>query len=145
VAVVRDAGGGFEFSWSFLEEISWWSVGIAGLISAISLGVTGTPTFALGCMLAVAVDVAFIRSISIRARHEIAQGNAGAGETSWLFFGRLIAKAALLVLAALQPQVVGFWGTVVGVLVFDLTLALVGSVIAATRLMRHTHQPPAGR
>ena len=127
---------GFDFSWSFLEEVSWWSLGIAAAISVVASIVTRQAAFALGCMLAASLDVAFIRAIAAGARKEIEEGRPGAGSASMLFVGRLFAKAGLLVLSVLFPQVLGFAGTVVGVLVFDLTLAVVGSIIAATRVTR---------
>jgi hypothetical protein len=126
----------YDFSWGFLEEVSWWSLGIAGAISVAAWILTASPTFAIGCMLAASIDVAFVRSIAAAARREIEAGHPGGGNAAALFAGRLIAKGGLLVLAVLVPTVLGFAGTVVGVLVFDLTLAVVGSVIAATRVMR---------
>jgi len=125
----------FDFSWHFLEEISWWSLGIATVASVVATFVTGGYAFAVGCMVGVLIDVAFIRAIATQARKEIETGSAASGRASMLFGVRLIAKAALLGLALLVPQVLGFAGTVVGVLVFDLTLAFVGSIIAASRLM----------
>ena len=125
-----------DFSWGFLEEISWWSLGIAAAISVVASVVTGQAAFALGCMLAAAIDFAFIRAIAGSARREIEEGRPGAGRSSMLFVARLMVKGLLLGLAVLLPQVLSFAGTVVGVLAFDLTLAVVGSVLAATRLMR---------
>jgi hypothetical protein len=126
----------YDFSWGLLEEVSWWSLGIAAAISVVASIVTRQAAFALGCMLAASLDVAFIRAITAAARKEIDEGRPGAGNASMLFVGRLFAKAGLLVLAVLFPQFLGFAGTVVGVLVFDLTLAVVGSILAATRVMR---------
>jgi len=87
-------------------------------------------------MLAASVDVAFVRATVASARQEIEAGRPGAGNASMLFVARLFAKAGLLVLAVLFPQVLGFAGTVLGVLVFDLSLAIVGSIVAASRVMR---------
>jgi len=125
-----------DFSWTFLEEISWWSLGIAAAISVVVSVATNELSFGLACMLAAAVDVAFVRAIASSARREIDAGRPGAGVASMLFVIRLLAKAGLLVLAVLLPHLLGFAGTVVGVLCYDLTLAVVGSAIAATRLMR---------
>jgi hypothetical protein len=124
-----------DFSWGFLEEISWWSFGIALALSIAATVVTRELTFAFGCMLAAVIDVAFIRAIAASAKREIADGRPAAGLSSVLFVARLIVKGLLLGLAMMVPQVFGFVGTVVGVLVFDLSLAVVGSFLAATRLM----------
>jgi hypothetical protein len=130
----------YGFSWSFLEELSWWSLGIAATASVIASVVTGDAAFALACMLGASIDVAFVRGIAAGARKEIEAGRPGNGSSSVLFVARLLAKAGLLVLAVLLPQVFNFAGMVVGVLVFDLTLAVVGSLIAATRLIRGSRQ-----
>jgi len=126
----------YDFTWAFLEEVSWWSLGIAAAISVAVWIATRQGAFALGCMLAASLDVAFVRAIATGARREIEEGRPDAGQSSMLFVARLMAKAGLLVLAVLLPQVLGFVGTIAGVLTFDLSLAVVGSLIAATRMMR---------
>ena len=78
--------------------------------------------------------------IAAGARKEIEAGRPGNGSSSVLFGVRLLVKAGLLMLAVLFPQVFSFAGMVVGVLAFDLTLAVVGSLIAATRLIRGSRQ-----
>ncbi len=130
----------YGFSWSFLEELSWWSLGMAAAASVIATVVTGEASFALSCMLAASIDVAFVRGIAAGARKEIEAGRPGNGASSVLFVARLLAKAGLLVLAVLVPGVFSFAGMVAGVLAFDLTLAVVGSLIAATRLIRRPRQ-----
>jgi len=125
-----------DFSWTFLEEVAWWSLGIAAAVSVAASVATNEIAFGLACMLAAAVDVAFVRSIASSARREIEEGRPGAGAASLLFVLRLLAKAGLLVASVLLPTLLDFAGTVVGVLCYDLTLAVVGSLIAATRLMR---------
>jgi len=124
-----------DFSWTFLQEIAWWSMGIAAAIAVAALVATNDAKFAVACLLAAAIDLAFIRGISSSARREIEEGRPGAGTASLYFVARLLAKAGLLVLAVLLPTLLSFPGTVVGVLCFDLTLAVVGSLIAATRLI----------
>jgi hypothetical protein len=54
--------------------------------------------------------------------------------------GRLVVKAGLLMAAIFVPQVLGFAGTVVGALTFDITLVVVGSITAASRTMRHPRE-----
>ncbi len=125
-----------DFSWSFLEEISWWSLGAAAAISVAATAITRHTDFALACMLAASIDFAFIRAIAGTARREIDEGELGATKSSMLFVTRLMVKAVLLGLAVLFPQVLSFVGMAVGVLAFDLSLALVGSLLAGTRLMR---------
>jgi hypothetical protein len=125
-----------DFSWGFLEEISWWSLGIASVVSVAATVITRQTDFALACMLAASIDFAFIRAIAGTARREIDEGELGAAKSSMLFVVRLMVKAVLLGLAVLFPEVFSFVGMVVGVLAFDLSLAVVGSLLAGTRLMR---------
>jgi hypothetical protein len=129
-------GPTLDFSWGFLEEISWWSLGIAAVVSVATTVITRHTDFALACMLAASIDFAFIRAIAGTARREIDEGELGATKSSMLFVVRLMVKAVLLGLAVLFPQVLSFVGMVVGVLAFDLSLAVVGSLLAGTRLMR---------
>jgi hypothetical protein len=125
-----------DFSWSFLEEISWWSLGIAAVVSLAATVITRHTDFALGCMLAASIDFAFVRAIAGTAHREIDEGELSTPKSSMLFVARLMVKALLLGLAVLLPEVLSFVGTVVGVLAFDLSLAVVGSLLAGTRLMR---------
>ena len=142
IEVAATTSANLNFSWDFLEEVSWWSLGLSAAVSAIAWVVTGGPAFALGCMLAVSIDFWFVRAVANAARAEIEAGHPGTGHSAALLFARLGSKAGLLVFSALIPNVLGFAGTVVGVLAFDLTLAVVGSTIAAVRLM---HDPRLGR
>ena len=98
--------------------------------------------FAVGCLVAVGVDVVLVRVATHRARRELAAGRIDSVAPTVMLAGRLIVKAGLLVLAIFIPQVLGFAGTVVGVLTFDITLVVVGSIVAASRTMRH---PKEGR
>jgi hypothetical protein len=50
-----------------------------------------------------------------------------------MFAGRLLVKAALLVLALLSGSQPLFWGAIAGVLAFDTTLAFGGSLMAIRR------------
>jgi len=136
IEVPATANVNLDFSWDFLEEISWWSLGLSAAVSAVAWVVTSGPAFALGCMLAASLDFWFVRAVANSARTEIEAGHPGSGHSAALLFARLGSKAGLLVLSVLIPNVLGFAGTVVGVLAFDLTLAVVGSTIAAMRLMR---------
>jgi hypothetical protein len=111
-------------------------MGIAAVVSVAATVITRHTDFALACMLAASIDFAFIRAIAGTARREIDAGELGATKSSMLFVVRLMVKAVLLGLAVLFPQVLSFVGMVVGVLAFDLSLAVVGSLLAGTRLMR---------
>lgn len=130
------------FSWDFIDEMSLWSLVIGGSIAVIGGIALQSVPFALGCLVAVGVDIVLVRVATHRARHELAAGRIDSVAPTLMVAGRLIVKAGLLVLALLIPQVLGFAGTVVGALTFDITLVVVGSIVAASRTMRH---PKEGR
>jgi hypothetical protein len=126
----------FGFQWGFLDEISWWTLGIGVVAAAAGTYLTHAPAFAIGCLLAVVVDVAMVLSASRHARREFDSGRIDPVAPIVMLAGRLLVKSGLLILAFAIPQWLSFPGTVVGALTFDITLALVGSVIAVGRSMR---------
>ena len=130
------------FSWEFLDEMTVWSL-VIGCVTAVVGGVILTsPTFTAGCVVALGIDIALVRAATHRGRRELAQGRIDPIAPAVMLAGRLVAKAGLLVMAILVPQALGFTGTVIGALTFDITLVVVGSIVAASRTMRH---PKEGR
>jgi hypothetical protein len=132
----------FGFSWHFIDELSWWALGIALVISAVVFVPTGDTAFVVGCLVGAAVDVGMVRLASHRGRRELEAGRIDSVAPMVMVAGRLVAKLGLLLIAFTFPAFMSLAGTVVGILVFDLTLALVGSVLAASRTMR---RPKEGR
>jgi hypothetical protein len=130
----------YGFSWRFLDEMSWWSLGIAVAISALVTVATRNPAFATGCLIAAGVDVVMVRMASHHARREIEAGRVDAVAPAIMLAGRLVVKALLLVLSLVVPGFMSFAGTVAGVLVLDVTLAFVGGTVAVMRTMRHTRE-----
>jgi len=130
------------FSWDFLDEMTVWSL-VIGLVIAVGGGfLLGSVSFAVGCVVALIVDVALVRVSTHRARQELLEGRIDSVAPTVMLAGRLVVKAGLLVAAIFVPQMLGFAGTVAGALTFDLTLVVVGSIIAASRTMQH---PKEGR
>jgi hypothetical protein len=130
------------FSWDFLDEMTVWAVWIAAGVALVGGVMLQSVSFAVGCLVAAGIDVALVRVAAHRARREMAGGRIDAAAPTVMLAGRLVAKALLLTLALFVPYILGFAGTVAGALVFDLTLVIVGSVIAAARTMR---RPKEGR
>jgi hypothetical protein len=130
------------FSWDFLDEMTVWTVGFAAAIALVGGLSLHSWSFAAGCLVAAAIDVALVRSATHRARSEMAEGRIDAVAPTVMLAGRLVAKAILLTAAVFVPKVLGFSGTVAGALAFDITLVIAGSVVAATRTM---HRPREGR
>jgi hypothetical protein len=126
----------FGFEWSFLDEISRWALGVAVLASAIGSVYTRGAAFAVACMTATIVDLALVELSVRRARRELEAGRIDTVAPIVMLAGRLIVKAGVLVLALLVNNAVVFQGAVVGVLVFDVTLAFGGSAIAISRGVR---------
>lgn len=130
------------FSWEFLDEMTVWAL-VLGCVVAVGGGVVmGSVTFTAGCVIALGIDVALVRTATHRGQRELADGRVDSVAPMVMLAGRLIVKAGLLVLAILVPGALGFAGTVVGALTFDITLLVVGSIVAASRTMRH---PKEGR
>jgi len=130
----------FGFTWRFLDEISWWALGMTTLVCVIAVAVYGDVPFALGCAIASVLDVGLVRMAAARGRAEVSEGRMDTVASGLMLGGRLIVKVALLALSLVAGEFISFAGTVVGVLIYDLTLAFVGSVLAASRLMRHGRQ-----
>jgi hypothetical protein len=124
----------FGFGWDFLDEMTWWALGIAFAIAIGGAFVTGQISFAVGCVVGVCLDVALVRGATHRARRTLEHGQVDPVAPLVMVVGRLVVKAALLVLALALPRVMSFPGTVVGVLSYDVTLSFVGSIVAAIRL-----------
>ena len=126
----------FGFSWKFLDEMSVWALGIACAVALGGAWYTGQVSFAVGCLVAVAVDVALVRTASHQARRALEQGHIDAVAPLVMVVGRLLVKAGLLLLALSVPRVMSFAGTVAGALAYDVTLSFVGSTVAAMRVWR---------
>jgi uncharacterized membrane protein YdfJ with MMPL/SSD domain len=130
------------FSWDFLDEMTIWALVIGASIAVGGGVVLQSISFGVGCLFAVGVDVGLVRISTHRARRELEQGRIDSVAPTVMLAGRLVVKALLLVAALFVPQVLGFTGTVIGALTFDLTLAVVGSIAAASQTMHH---PKEGR
>ena len=134
--------GAFGFTWHFMDEITWWTLGIAFVISVVASFVTRAPWFAAGCLVVVVVDVMLVRVASHRAQKELEDDNIDAVAPTIMLVGRMLAKAILLVAALFAVNVQAFAGAVVGALAYDITLAVVGSIMA---LLRGGALPREGR
>jgi hypothetical protein len=128
------------FSWDFIDEIGVWSLVIGVAIALVGGYLLRSAGFAVGCLVAVGVDVALVRVATRRGRRALSEGSVDAVAPTLMLAGRLLVKTALLVIALFVPQEFVFAGTIVGALTFDVTLALVGSVLAASRTMRHSKE-----
>ena len=127
----------FGFTWRFLDEMSWWALGIAGAVAIGGALYTRQLSFAVDCLLAIVIDVLLVRVASHRARRGLEEGRIDTAAPLVMVGGRFLVKGGLLLLAISFPHVLSFAGTVVGVLAYDVTLSFVGSVVAATRVWRN--------
>jgi hypothetical protein len=122
------------FSWPFLEEMSNWTLGV-GVVAALVGGViTRDPLFVAAVLAGVLADVAIVRTtvhkgLAAEASRSISPSIAG------LFVGlRLAVKALILVVAYFSGDRQLFWGAVIGVVLFDTVLLVVGSIRAASTM-----------
>ena len=96
--------------------------------------VTRDPLFVAAVLAGVLADVAIVRTtvhkgLAAEASHSISPSIAG------LFVGlRLAVKALILVVAYFSGDRQLFWGAVVGVVLFDTVLLVVGSIRAASTM-----------
>jgi hypothetical protein len=124
------------FSWEFLGEMSAWTMRLAALVAVVGLVVTREPQFALGCLVGAGADVWLVKRASRAAQQSLAETGVAPYSTALLLAGRVVLKAALLGAALLFPMVLDFWGTAIGVLAYDATIAVVGSILVVRRGMR---------
>jgi hypothetical protein len=126
----------FGFEWSFLDEVARWSLVVAVGVSAVGVVITHGAAFAVACMAGAVIDLALVEFCVRRAHRELDGGRIDTVAPLVMLPGRLLVKSVVLVLALVAGDSSAFAGAVAGVLVFDVTLAFGGSVIAIGRGMR---------
>lgn len=124
------------FSWDFLDEMVRWTLSIAAIVAVVGLVVRRDPSFALGCLLGAIGDVAIVHAAVVSAKSALKERRFDGSSGALLLGGRVLFKGALLAIAVFLPNVLDFFGTVVGVLAYDVTLAVVGSIVALRRGLR---------
>ena len=130
------------FEWGFLDEVSRWSLGVGIVAAGVGAYLTRDIAFAVGCLIAIGLDVGLVAIACRRARHELDTGHIDAIAPIIVLGGRFLVKAGLLTTALVLPRVLSFAGTAVGAVTFDITLAFVGSILA---IARGFHAPRMGR
>lgn len=140
-----DAVGLHGFEWGFLDVISRWSLGVGVLAAGIGACLTRNTAFAVGCLIAIAIDVGLVWIACRRGKRELELGQIDAVAPIIVLGGRFLVKAGLLTLALAIPQTMSFAGTAVGAVTFDITLAFVGSILALLRGFRAPGMGGEGR
>jgi hypothetical protein len=124
------------FTWPFLEEMSSWTLGLGLAIAAVGGVIVRDPLFSAAVLAGVLADVALVRTtvhrgMKAEVAHTIGPGLAG------LFVGvRLAIKALILLVAYFAGDTAEFWGAVIGVVLFDTVILIVGSVRAASTMFQ---------
>jgi hypothetical protein len=121
------------FDWSFLDEIGRWSLGIVAVAAVVGAVATRSWEFALSCLVAGAIDVALVHIAAERGGRAAETGDVDQAAMVIFLGGRLVYKILLLSAALVWPSLLSFWGVVVGVLSYDVTLVVVGSFLAVER------------
>jgi hypothetical protein len=140
-----DVLGSHGFEWGFLDVISRWSLGIGVLAAVVGTYLTHDTAFAVGCLIAVVIDVGLVSISCRRGKRELELGRIDSLAPIIVLGGRFLVKAGLMTLALVIPRMLSFPGTVVGALTFDITLAFVGSILALTRGFRSPRMGGEGR
>jgi hypothetical protein len=121
------------FAWSFLDEIGRWSLGFVALAAVVGAVVTRSWEFPTSCLLAGGIDFALVHFSTERGGRSAEVGKIDSGAMVLFLGGRLAYKVVLLSAALLWPRVLDFWGVAVGALSYDMTLLVVGSILAVDR------------
>ena len=134
-----------DLTWSFLRAIVAWAILVAGAIAVTSCVVACDPRFTVTFLIAAAFDVATLAWILRLARTFL----EGETDTSLHLFSllstRLLAKGLLLGAAAMFPDYLDFLAMVLGVLLVDTTIMIVGSVAAALNMPSYRHSESSRR
>ena len=131
-----DAVGSHGFEWGFLDVVSRWSLGVGVLAAGVGAYLTRDTAFAVGCLIAIAIDVGLVSIACRRGKRELELGHIDSVAPIIVLGGRFLVKAGLMTLALVIPRMLSFAGTAVGALTFDITLAFVGSILALLRGFR---------
>lgn len=124
------------YSWDFVAEIAGWAKYVAAAVALAGTAFTRDPRFLVSAMLGAIVDIVTLERIAARGKAALRgaeSGNVSLNDVAGYMGIRVASKALLLVAALVLPFLLDFWGMVVGVLVVDATIFLVGTWVAATR------------
>jgi len=124
-----------DLTWSLLRTVLVWSVMIAVAVAVASCFVVCDPRFTLTFLFAAAVDVGTLALVLRDARMFVEESAPEAGQRmAFGLGGRLILKAVLLALAAFMTSVFSFPAMVMGVLLVDTTILIIGSAVVIWRM-----------
>jgi hypothetical protein len=133
--MAADRGESF-YSVGLLRQVAAWSVPVAIAAAVIGSVIAHDVRFGISCLIGAALDVGTLHGVLGRVRDAESHEFSASGSLTSFFLFRLLAKSALLVVAALLPQLFSLLGMAAGVLVVDLTLVTAGSAAAAWRTFR---------
>jgi hypothetical protein len=124
-----------DFTWSFLGTIVAWSALFGVAIVALALLLGASTSFILSFTVAALIDVGSLWIMSRQGHKRVEAGQSPQSYIGGMTVGRVLGKALLLLLAALVPAV-DFLGVVIGVLLVDTTILVIGSIASAWKVMR---------
>ena len=137
--------GTHGFEWGFLDVVSRWSLAIGVLAAGVGAYLTRDTAFAVGCLIAIVIDVGLVWIACRRGQRELELGHIDSVAPIIVLGGRFLVKAGLMTAALVIPHMMSFAGTAVGALTFDITLAFVGSILAVMRGFRAPRMGGGGR
>ncbi|HET6350694.1 MAG TPA: hypothetical protein VFG89_01005 [Coriobacteriia bacterium] len=128
-----------SFSWAFLDAVALWAAVAVIAVAVVGGVVTHGVAFAAACVVAGGIDVAVVHVAVLMARAGSAPLGISSRAAAIFIAGRLVIKTALLAAAWAFPAILSLAGTIAGVLVYDLTLTVLGSALAVRRSFGNTH------
>lgn len=127
-----------RFDLSFLTQVARVALVVAVLAAAIGYAIGGDAGFGIACIVVAAADISLVFAAVWRAQRALDAELADPVPSVLMVAGRLVVKGGLLVIAALLHRDAVFWGAVTGAVSFEVTLAVAGSVMAVSRVRKHT-------
>ena len=124
-----------DFTWSFLTTIISWSVLFGVVVLGVAIALGASTSFILSFLVAAVIDVGSLWIMSRQGHKSVEAGRSAQAYIGGMTAGRVLGKAILLLAAALISAV-DFLGVVIGVLLVDTTILVVGSIASAWKVMR---------
>lgn len=134
-----------DLTWSLLRAIVTWSIVVAGTVAVASCFTVRDPRFTATFLIAATFDIVTLAYILKSARRFLEGDMSSTAQMVSLLSTRMFAKGVLLVVAVLLPDYLDFLGMVLGVLLVDTTILVVGSTAAAVRMLSYRHPESSRR
>jgi len=127
-----------DFTWSFLTTIISWSLLFGALIIALSMLLGASTSFIVSFTIAATIDVGSLWLMSREGHKRVDEGWSTSNYIGTMTVGRVLAKAILLLGAALIPSA-DLLGVIIGILLVDTTIMVISSIASAWKVIRDSN------